>query len=190
MQNIPKTKDIKNPVEAFNTFKEIEDKLSLIKEMGKDGTIAFPVKDKKIADLWFKKIKPINLELDPIIDEIIKLHQEINDWQEAGKKFKEREDVLNTLKNKLELRRAKFVTRISPMIIREYQDKITKYQQFGKIAEFQNEQGDSELYVTVHDWLASYLSSYDKKDEEHKKKVVSKVHQKMANTEDAMEEVE
>lgn len=87
MQNIPKTKDIKNPTEAFNTFKEIESKLALIKEMGKDGTIAFPVKDKKIADLWFKKIKPINLELDPIIDEIIKLHEEINVWQEEGKKF-------------------------------------------------------------------------------------------------------
>lgn len=188
--NIPKTKDIKSPQVAFNTFKDIEEKLGAIKELGKDGTLAFPVTDKKIEDLWFKKIKPINLELDPIIDEIIKLHEEINIWQEEGKKFKEREDALNALKNKLDLRRSKFITRISPMIIREYQDKITKYQQFGKIAEFENENGQPELYVTVHDWLASYLSSYDKKDEEHNKKVVSKVHQKMANTADAMEEVE
>lgn len=184
---IPTTKDIQNPELAFHIFNKIEQDLDTLKKIGKDGAIAFLVKDKKIKDMWFDKIKPINLELDPIVDEIIKLHEEIKVWQEEGKKFKEREDELNAKKNKLELRRSKFINRISPMIIGNFQPYITKYQQFGKIAEFQNENNEAELYVTVHDWLASYLSGYDSKIEEHNKRVVSKVQPKMANEEGAFE---
>lgn len=189
-KEIPQTKNIKNPEEALNLFKDIEGKLNELKDMGKDGLVAFKIHDKKIKDLWFDKIKPLNLELDPIIDEMITLHKEIQEWQEKGKEFQRREDELNAKKNKIELKRSKFINRVSPLIISSYQSSLNRYQQFGKLAEFQNEEGKPELYVTVHDWLAAWLSGYDQKADEHNKKVVSKVHQKMANTEDAMDEVE
>lgn len=187
---IPSTDKIKNPEYATKVFNEIQGKLLEYRELGKDGELAFPIKDKKIIHMWEKKIKPINMELDPVIDEYISLNKQVEEWQAEGTKFKLLEDELNKKKNALELRRAKFINRISPMIIREYNDKITKYQQFGKIKEFVNKDGEVELYVTIHDWLASYMNGYESQKNEHNKKVVSKVHQKLANTAEAMEETE
>lgn len=187
---LPSIKNVKNPEYAKQVFDEIESKLAELKLLAKDGDLAFPIKDKKIIHVWEKKIKPINQELDPVIDEYIALNKQIEEWQAEGKKFQEKEEELNKKKNALELRRAKFINRISPMIIREYNDKITKYQQFGKIKEFVDENGEVKLYVTIHDWLASWTNGYDTQKDEHNKKVVSKVHQKLANTNEAMEEVE
>lgn len=171
--------DIKDPKESMHYFNIINECLEKYVTLGSEGELAFEITDPKAIEMWKKHIKPLSNQIKPLTDEMIALDEERAKLEETFKAHIEKMDNVKKQIDGIVLRRNKFITRISPMIVREYSDKINKFQQFGSIIE-----DNGKVFVTVKDWLASFVSGYMKKQINHDERVNNKISPKMATVQD------
>lgn len=165
-----KVRDIKDPTKSNNMYSEIKNALNEYVEYSSTGDMAFVIDDKTIVDMWHKHIKPYSDKIKPLTDELIALDEERAKMEEAYKQIIEKCESKKKEIDTLDLKRNKYITRISPMVIRKYQHKINEYQQFASIIE-----EDGTVFVVVKDWLASFISGFKKKADAHKEKVTDKI---------------
>lgn len=171
-------KEIITPEESVSIFNSIADNLKRYTELGSDKEIAFEIHDKKIKAMFNDKIAPYTKDLEPLTEEMLKLEEERVGLETTFKAHLAKMEEVKGKIDKVVLKRNKFITRISPMIIRDLGNQINKYQQFGAIIE-----KDGKVYVTVKDWLASFMAGFEKKLEVQKEKVDSKISPKMTTAE-------
>lgn len=171
-------KEIITPEESVAIFNEIGDKLKRYMELGSEKEIAFKIRDKKIEAMFRDKIAPYTKELEPLTEEMLTLEKERETIEKTAKEHIAKMEEVKGKIDKIVLKRNKFITRISPMIIRDLGSQINKYQQFGSIIE-----KDGSVYVTVKDWLSSFMAGFEKKAEAQKEKVNKKISPKMQTAE-------
>lgn len=162
--------DIKDPIKSQELYSTIKETLNEYTLHATEGEMAFEVDDPSVIKLWKSKIKPIADEINPLVDKLLEADRVRAQKEEEYKKIIEECESINTEINNLKLKQNKFLTRVSPIIIRKYQSTINEFQQFGSIIE-----KDGKVYVTVKDWLASFVSNFKKKSEAHNEKVTSKI---------------
>lgn len=170
-----KFKDTQSNDVLFEKFSSIEKVIDDYKASIKDKKPAIEITDEKALKMWKDKIKPLSDKMEPHIDEMIKLDEEKSKMEAEYKELMEKMDATQKTLDALKLKRNKFITRISPIIIRMTEGKLTKYQQPGSIIE-----EGGKVFVTIHDWFGAWLTGQDKKLEQHDEKVAKKVHPKMA----------
>ena len=149
--------ETKSVEESIAVFSKIGDSLKDYMEIGSNGKIAFELTDNKALAMWSKHIKPLSDGIKPLQDELLALDEKRAEYEKEVREHLEKMDKVKSDMDALILKRNKFITRISPIIIREYQDKLNKYQQFGSIIE-----DKGKVFVTVQDKLAAFLSGYER----------------------------
>ena len=170
--------DTKTPEESLALFNEFAEKLQQYTDIGAESKIAIEITDEKAKALWKKHIKPLSDQLKPLIDEMIALDEKRAEYEKEVKAHFEKMDDVKSQIDAINLKRNKFITRISPIIIREYGNLLNKYQQFGSIIE-----DNGMVFATVQDKLASFVSGFNKLKEQHEEKVGSKISPKMMTEE-------
>lgn len=163
-------KDIKNPDKASEIYTEFRNKLDEYVSYAYSGDLAFMVDDPAITKMFLEKIKPYNDKIQPLMDEHIAIANELDAIETKRKELHTKWEEKDKEIKAIEIKRNKFITRISPMIIRKYQDRINEYQQFGSIIE-----QDGDVFVTVKDWLASFINGFKQKASAHAEKVTNKI---------------
>lgn len=163
-------KEIKNPQVSQEMYASIKDILNGYTAYATEGDMAFEVDDESVIKIWKKHIKPYSDAIAPLTDELIALDKLRGEKEQEYKEILEKCEAKDAEIRNLDLKRSKFITRVSPIIIRKYQDKINEYQQFGSIIE-----KDGKVYVVIKDWLASFISGHKKRVEAHNEKVTSKI---------------
>ena len=162
--------DIKDPQKAQDLYKTFQATLDEYTNHATSGEMAFEIEDPSVIKLWKSKIKPIADEIDPLVQQLLEADKIRAEKEKEYKEIIEKCEDINSEINNLRLKQNKFLTRVSPIIIRKYQSTINEYQQFGSIIE-----KDGRVYVTVKDWLASFIAGFKKKAENHHEKVTSKI---------------
>lgn len=166
--------DTNTPEDSRKLFDSFAETLAQYAEVGKEGKIAIEITDSKALALWKKHIKPLSDALKPKIDEMLKLEETRAEMEKTFRAHLEKMDAIKGEMDAIQLKRNKFITRISPMIYRDYGSLLNKYQQFGSVIE-----DNGQVFVTVNDMLASFIKGYDKKVEQHDEKVKSKISPKI-----------
>lgn len=169
-----KFNEIKKVDDSKVLFDEFAEKLQEYTSIGSDGKLAIEIDDPKALAIWKKHLKPLSDALKPLQDEMIALDQRRAEMEvEVRAHFEKMDEVKNKMEA-LVLKKNKFATRISPMIIREYGSKLNKYQQFGSII-----QDGGRVFVTIQDKLASFVNGFNKLAEKHEERVGKKISPKM-----------
>ena len=163
-------KDIRDPLKSIELYNQIQKTLDEYVDYTKTGDMAFMIEDKAIKKMFLEKVVPFNKKIEPLADEHIKLADELAEIDAKRKVLLEKMDSIRSEIDALGAKRNKFITRISPMVIRKYQPLINKFQQFTSIIE-----QDGEVFVVVKDWLGSFISGYLNKQEVHNEKVTKKI---------------
>lgn len=174
MENDVKYNETKTVEESIEVFSKIGDHLETYREIGSDGKIAFELTDNKALAMWKKHIKPLSDAIKPLQDDLLALDEKRAEYERDVKAHLEKMDAVKSQMDALLLKRNKFITRISPIIIREYQSKLNKYQQFGSVIE-----DNGKVFVTVQDKLAAFLNGYKKLLEKHEERVTKKISPKI-----------
>jgi SMC interacting uncharacterized protein involved in chromosome segregation len=145
-----------------NTLKEIsgmvKTHLDELKNLTADGELVYEITDKKITDIWHNKIKPIVEEMKPAIDAYLEAEKKKETLENEMKALMEDLAEKDKAMSGLNIKKNKFINRISPLILRSLGKELNEYQQFGRIVE-----ENGKVYVTVKDWVGAFLNGYKSK---------------------------